>query len=491
MIEHATSPRALLTEDLTHRARGPVSHGGRHLSRFPSARVAALGLAALRLTACGAAPTSSAPQPPPPLPPLPAATLLPADSEATEGAIRFLEDRVKRDPQDFIAQNKLAGYYLQKLRETGRTTYIGLASRAAKASLAAIPAEQNVGGLAALAQVELASHEFAAARDHAKQLMEREPRKSYPHLLLGDALLELGDYDGAAAAYRQLEARSDGGGASKMAIETRLARLALLRGETDAAQRHLVGALTIALDEAFPPRETVAWCRWQLGEVAFSVGDYQTAEKHYRDALTTFPDYFSALASLGRVRAAQGDLPGAVETYQRAIKILPDPAFVAALGDLYRLAGREKDAAAQYELVERMERAGEAGGEHYHHRRLAMFYADHDMKAEEAYADAAHEYEERRDIYGADALAWTALKAGKVTEAQAAMKDALRLGTRDARLFYHAGMIARAAGEKTAAREYLERALTLNPQFDPLQASLARKALEESQASQPIRPDAR
>jgi Tfp pilus assembly protein PilF len=88
------------------------------------------------------------------------------------------------------------------------------------------------------------------------------------------------------------------------------------------------------------------------------------------------------------------------------------------------------------------------------------------------------EYEARQDIYGADAVAWTALKAGKIVEAQAASKEALKLGTRDAKLFYHAGMIARAAGQKDAARDYLKRALTLNPQFDPLQAMIARKALE-------------
>ncbi len=76
-------------------------------------------------------------------------------------------------------------------------------------------------------------------------------------------------------------------------------------------------------------------------------------------------------------------------------------------------------------------------------RQLALFYADHDLKAAEADALAAKEYEVRRDIYGADALAWTALKAGRVEEARAAIKDALRLKTEDARLFYHAGMIAR------------------------------------------------
>ena len=67
----------------------------------------------------------------------------------------------------------------------------------------------------------------------------------------------------------------------------------------------------------------------------------------------------------------------------------------------------------------------------------------------------------------------------KLDEAQAAIKDALRLGTRDAKLFYHAGMIARARGDAASARDYLQRALKLNPQFDPLQAAIAAKALAE------------
>ncbi len=111
-------------------------------------------------------------------------------------------------------------------------------------------------------------------------------------------------------------------------------------------------------------------------------------------------------------------------------------------------------------------------------RNLALFYADHDMKLEQAYALAAAEYAVRTDIYGADALAWTALKSGRLEEAQAAIKDALRLGTQDAKLFYHAGMIARASHDKSAARKYLNRALNLNSRFDPLQSARARAALK-------------
>jgi cytochrome c-type biogenesis protein CcmH/NrfG len=57
------------------------------------------------------------------------------------------------------------------------------------------------------------------------------------------------------------------------------------------------------------------------------------------------------------------------------------------------------------------------------------------------------------------------------------MKEALRLGTRDARLLYHAGMIARAAGNAAEARDYLQRALDLSPRFDVRQSAVAAQTL--------------
>ena len=390
---------------------------------------------------------------------LPTAAPLVADDKATERAVRFLEERVKSDPEDFSASNKLAGLYLQKLRETGNASYLELAFRAARASLASVPEVRNAGGLAALAGAEFAAHEFTNARDHAIRLAEIEPRKSYPQTMLGDALVELGEYERAEIAYKKAVAL-DGG--LTYNGEIRLARLAQLKGDNSAVQKHYATALTLALNQPAPPRETVAWLRWQLGETAFSVGDYETAEKHFRDALVTFPDYYRAVASTGKTRHANNDLPGAIAQYEKAVRLLPDPQFIAALGDLYRLAGRETDAQKQYELVEQIGRLSELNGTLYN-RQLALFYADHDIKIDEAYQLAAKEYEMRKDIYGADALAWTALKAGKLTEAQAAMKDALRLGTQDAKIFYHAALIARAAGDETAARDYFNRAQKLTP----------------------------
>ena len=157
---------------------------------------------------------------------------------------------------------------------------------------------------------------------------------------------------------------------------------------------------------------------------------------------------------------------------------LPDPAFVSTLGDLYMIAGRSEDSSNQYQLVEKIGGLNQLNGTIYN-RGLALFYADHNLKPEEAYALAAREYEIRRDIYGADALAWTAFKAGRLTEARTAAREALRLGTRDARILYHAGAIEDALGNRTEARKLIREALRLNPEFDPVQAPIARRLSKE------------
>ena len=57
------------------------------------------------------------------------------------------------------------------------------------------------------------------------------------------------------------------------------------------------------------------------------------------------------------------------------------------------------------------------------------------------------------------------------------MTTALAFGTKDAKLMYHAGMIAAALGDTSRARTQLTAALALDPTFDPLQAQRARETL--------------
>src|SRR5438477_265292 len=193
-------------------------------------------------------------------------------------------------------------------------------------------------------------------------------------------------------------------------------------------------------------------------------------------AVDVFPDYYMALGGLGRVRAAEGQLAAAADLYRRAVARVPAPDLVAALGDVHAAAGHADEAERQYTLVEYMGKVAAAVGTTYG-RQLALFYADHDRRPEEALRLARLEAAGRGDIYTDDTLAWACYGNGRFAEAARAAHRALRLGTEDAMLHYHAGAIAAALGRDRIAARHLRRALALNPHFDLRQAPRARAAL--------------
>src|ERR1043165_8162169 len=90
------------------------------------ADVVSLFILALALAGCQSGNAISTTMP---ASPLPAAQLLPSDSESEAETMRFLKHRVKRDPEDFIAHNKRAGRYLQRVRETGGVTSLNRAAK--------------------------------------------------------------------------------------------------------------------------------------------------------------------------------------------------------------------------------------------------------------------------------------------------------------------------------------------------------------------------
>jgi hypothetical protein len=92
---------------------------------------------------------------------------------------------------------------------------------------------------------------------------------------------------------------------------------------------------------------------------------------------------------------------------------------------------------------------------------------------------ATAELQVRRDGYGYDAAAWVLLAAGRVGDARADSDRALAAGAPDARVAYHAGMIAKAQGDVARARRLLSLALHRSPRFDVLQSRRARKALAD------------
>ena len=84
---------------------------------------------------------------------------------------------------------------------------------------------------------------------------------------------------------------------------------------------------------------------------------------------------------------------------------------------------------------------------------------------------------DRPTVRAADALGWALFKNGRLAEARKRSTEALRLGSRDPVLLYHAGVIAAAAGDKTGAIHDLRTALTLDGGFSPTGAKAARDLL--------------
>ena len=379
--------------------------------------------------------------------------------------IRDLQDRLREDPGATRAATQLGHAYLQKTRDTGDPAYYPKAEALFARALKSQP--DDVEALVGMGALALARHRFLDALDWGERARDTNPHHAAAHGVVGDALLEIGRYDEAFASFqRMVDLRPDLNSYARVAYARELV------GDRAGAIRAMEQAAVAG--SAVP--ENAAWALAQLGALCFGDGDLDGAERRYRQALATFPDYVHATAGLARVAAARGDDAAAVALYEDALARMPLPEFAIALGDLHRAHGRTAEAAAQDALVDAMRRlAAENGVET--DLELARFDADRGQRLPDAIAAARARLAEGPSIAAAGTLAWALYRSGDLPGAKIASDQALRLGTDDPVLRFHAGLIARDLGDHATARVHLEAALARNPHFSPLYAPQARDAL--------------
>jgi tetratricopeptide (TPR) repeat protein len=385
----------------------------------------------------------------------------------TDQAIRLFQERAERNPRDFVSLAIVGEAHVLKARESGDPGEYQRAEEALRKSLERFPSYARAKS--SLALVLCSRHKFLEGFELAGEVYDENPGNLTALATKGDAELELGRYTEAEATYRKLLSAS-----TEPSTLARMARLAELKGQTDEALRLLRQAAD-AQRSADDPQGT-SWYQVRLGDISFDCGRLDDAEAAYRAVLKEFPEHRDATAGLGKVCAARGRPGEAITLLTKAVAdagaAAAEPALLADLGDLYLTSGQ---GALAEQAFDRLEQTALRYPEY--HRVLSLFYSDHDRQLPRALELAQAELAARRDIYGYDAMAWALYKVGRPEEAARAMAEALKLGTQDARLFYHAGLIDHRKGDTASARTWLGRALALNPYFSVRSAEHARRVL--------------
>jgi tetratricopeptide (TPR) repeat protein len=410
--------------------------------------------------------------------PVPAALLLPR-ATGTERLIKNMQTRVQSNPKDPAAYAALGAAFFQRARETGDVEDFQQAEQALNRSLDLNSADFSAAlAYATMAEVCMGEHRFSDAVTYAQKALALGSGDLSPFAIVGDANADMGEYERSAIAYSRLDISGESAADPRNVYvrDSRTSWLKFVSGDTRGAIRLMQSAVA-AGTEARLPAENLAWLYYELGEYESQAGDVAAANSAYLTALNIHPGDYRAMAGLGKLRGNQGRYAEAIKLYQSAVAVVPMPMYVAELGDMYTREGNTAEAKKQYQLVEYIGLLGHVN-QVLHNRDLALFYADHDIKLDEALALAHKEFEVRHDIYTWDALAWALYKNGKYQEAGDAMDHALRPGARDALLFFHAGMISSRLGQPSQAKERLQTALSINPQFHVIYADVARKQLK-------------
>ena len=382
--------------------------------------------------------------------------------------INLIETQLHKNKEEPSLYTELAEVCMRKARLFHDGASYLRAERACQKALEIDP--HNYAAIRLSPWIYNGQHRFEEAVTAAQRASDFESRDPWNLGNLGDALIEIGEYKRAAQVIQQMvDLRPD------FASYSRAAYIRELFGDPEGAIE-IMGMAVRAANSRDP--EQNAWSRVQLGNLYFNSGHYREARFQFQRAVDFLPEYASAYTGLARVQTAEQQFEKAISYYQISIAIVPTYDAVVGLGDLYRCQGQEAMAAKTFELlsvIEQHDRSHNIQSESYR----ALFYADHGIKLKEALEMVEKQAARRKDIRTWDALAWTLYKSGRYLEARAASKQAMRLGTRDALLYYHSGMIEERLGDLNRATVALKEALRINPDFHPLHAELARNEIKE------------
>jgi tetratricopeptide (TPR) repeat protein len=360
-----------------------------------------------------------------------------------------LQDEARRGTNSGRALERLGWLFVSKARLNYDPGYYKLA----EASAVCLEAKQPHSPEALLlrAHVLHSLHRFNDAEVLARELVAMRGIP-FDYGVLGDALMDEGRLSEAVAAYQKMnDMRPD------LQSYTRAAYMRWLTGDLSGAIELM--RMAARMGSPLDP-EPAAWANTKLALFELQAGNTKMAQEACEAALDFRGDYAPALLARGRILLAGNKNAEAVKALQRAADLNPLPEYQWILADALRATERTEEAdAVEAEIV----RIGAVSDP----RTLALFLATKGRQTDKALSLTQDELKTRQDVFTQDALAWSLAASGKAEEASTHMKEALAVGTKDARLFYHAGVIAAMTGRKQEARHWFGEAQVIRQMLLP------------------------
>lgn len=379
-----------------------------------------------------------------------------AHATPLEDEVRFWEARSARDVADAISPTFEGEACLKLVRVTALAEWETKAEAALRTALSRNP--QHVPAMAALSSLCLRRHAFAEAEKWANEAVRLEPDQAVARAARGDARLELGRLAEAKADYQLVAEKAPG-----LGIQSRLARLQFLEGHPKEAAAALEQALSEAPAGARP--ETLAQVELQLGELWFRAGDYDRAAQLYGQAQRHAPELPVVLDHQAELEAARGKAAAARGLFEALANRTRRPEYRQAVGDILKSAGDVEAARLWHDqALKGYLEAVEHDDPRYEHH-LATYFSDVHRDAAAAVKWARRDFAQRETAFTLDSLAWALHLNGDKTEARQLLDRALASGIQDAQLFFHAGIIVLAQGDKAGGQQWLARAAAVNPHF--------------------------
>ncbi len=398
------------------------------------------------------------------------------EKDKTQTAVNDLQALISRTPGNAVVRYNLArAYHNRGELDAARVQYQ--------------EAIKNFNTMTAayigLGQVFLAKRDFGKAITTSEEVLKYDPKNVPARVIKANALTNSGNlrqartelnaylqdspdapdlkfqlaivdflenrFKESEAAFRALREKFPSDGRLTFAI----AELMLRTNRKPEAMRFLQDELAKA-----PDNKEV---RMAVANTALRIDQADLAEREFRKLLEADPQNADLYMRLGEVLRRKGQVQASLEMLKKGQQLAPaNPTASLQLAMTLDSAGMKKESLPLYEVVVKNDPENLIAL-----NNLAYMYAEEgrDLDLALTYAQRAKQRAPNSDDV-ADTLAWVYIKKNLSDNAISILKGLTSKQPKNATFHYHLGVAQSQKGDKAAARQSLQTALTLQPSRD-------------------------